>query len=775
MGHRLLADFKSTLTGKFLRVNSLKQNVIDEDRIVFEGEVEAIIDQKLHLCADKVEVDRSKQHVVAKMQDNGPVKLETNDFIILADYIFLDLQNKTGRAENIRIHVDEGYFAAKTAERADDSTWRLDDLIYTACDEPKPHWKFHADKAVVHGNYFVKVKNPLFKIGNVPIFYVPSMVCPIQGRSKSGFLLPKFSWDYYWGLGINLQYYEYIGKHIDTTVGMDWKDRLGVVFSDEFRWARSPDSYTQAFAQYAIANNAYVLRDKKIVEATDRRYWVQGKDFATLGGLGDMTLRSLVRADFGTDKRIGYHFFNSTEEVDDTFSNSVILRAFSDQNFLEIRGDNDKTSRKSFYDMTDEESSFVKKLAEESEFRRYKGDDSIEKKKEIDDKLNVTKVPHIEWGMANKIFKDILFYRHDFFIDQIWYRQSELERIYLDSRLVKQNRIMPLEKDDVFRFGYRGLLSTNFNICQNELRFFAEPQLQYRSDVLKNFVTHKNVVEGTFLGNGQYRIFSKFGIEWALPEGAEYNEDLSCSYFIQPVLKWNFLPKFYQNNWYYMDYWDRAYPMNELSFELRNNGVWNHIQIDFDIEQRMDFYKKADIFCLRRGVSGRHLLPFTYNFSLGYDIFKTWFEQDIEFEHCKLLQSQIGIGFLKDKLGISASYLFQNSHLQQSRELLSNIPHFMLLNVALPLNKQATLFYEGQFYDEDNARFASLGKIKPLIHRIKLDYNGHCWGFYLGFEQKKYREYGINRTEDAIIFALRLDSLGSFAKKIRPPQILHRD
>ena len=777
----IFAGLKASATGKILRISSLKQNVLDENKITFEGEVEALIDQKLHLCADRVDFDREKQHIIAKMQNRGPVKLETNDFIILADYIFLDLEKKTGNAKNIRIHVDEGYFAAQSAERVDESTWRLDDLIYTACDEPNPHWKFHADKAVVHGNYFVSLKNTVYKIGGVPVLYIPNFAFPIQGKSKSGFLIPKFSWDYRWGLGVNLQYYKYLGAHIDTTLGMDWKYRLGVVFSDEFRWARSVDSYTQALGQFAIANNAYVLRDDKIIEVTDRRYWIQGKDFGNLGHLFGKSLRSLMRADFGTDKRICYHFFNNTDDVDDTFSNSVILRAHSKQTLLEIRGDNDKTSRTSFYDVSKDEFNFVKKLATESALSKQKRDGKSHEssefvvKKELDDKLNVTKMPHIEWGTANKIFKDLLFYRHDFFFDQVWYRQSEIERLYVNTQLIKQIRIMPLEKGEVFRLGYKGLLQTNFNFKENNIRLFAEPQLQYRSDVLTDIVSKKNVIEGNFLGNGAYRIFSKIGAEWALPEGAEYNEDFSCSYFVQPVLKWNYLPKFYQDNWHYIDFWDRAYPTNEVAFCLRNNGNWNDFQIDLNMEQGVDFYDQSDIFCMRRGVSSKHLSPFNYNLSFGYDIFKVWMEQDIQFEKSKLLQSQFGVGVFKNKLGASISYLFQNEHLQQAREQLTNIPHFVLLNFSIPLNKSATLLYDGQFYDEDNKHFANFGKIQPLIHRIKFDYTGHCWGFYLGFEQKKYKEYGNNRTENAIVFALRLDSLGSIAKKFRPPQILHKD
>jgi hypothetical protein len=140
-----------------------------------------------------------------------------------------------------------------------------------------------------------------------------------------------------------------------------------------------------------------------------------------------------------------------------------------------------------------------------------------------------------------------------------------------------------------------------------------------------------------------------------------------------------------------------------------------------------------------------------------------------------LLQSQISAGIFKDKLNFSIGFLYQHPLLQQSRELLSNIPNFVLMNIAIPISKEVVLCYEGQFYDEKGCHFGDLRHLKPLIHRIRMELNGHCWGFYLGFEQKKYREYGNCKDEHTYVFSLRLDSLGSFAKKFKRQPIIHKD
>lgn len=775
LSFNLNAAIKSSTSGKFLRINSLKQTVLDENRIIFEGAVDAVIDQKLHLSADKVEVDRKEQTLVAKMSECGPVKIENNDFVILTDYIFLNLENKTGYAENIKIHMDEGYISAKKAQKLNDFNWRMEDILFSACDQEDLHWYFSAEKAVVHGNYFIDASNILFKTGGIPVFYLPRMAIPIQGRSKSGFLIPKFSFDYDLGFGIKVEYYKYINQHCDTTFGLDFKTRRGCVFSDEFRWARASDSFTDAHGQYAVVNDSYALENKKIVKKTKHRYWVEGKDFTYLTHLGDFDIKSLIRADFGTDKQIGYYFYNNIEDVDDTFFNSVIFRGLSDRHLFELKWDKERTSRKQFLNLTHEEMVSAKKFADENKGKVIELNGDLVTKKEIEDRSTTEKLPHFEWNSSNWGFKNILFYRHDLFFDQIFYKQIEMKRIFVNSRMIEESPLMLPEKHDVFRAGYKGNVHSRFDFKNTNIRLFMEPEVQFRSNTFCKDIHKKNVIEDHLFGRGAYRIYSKYGAELALPEATIYSDDFSCSNFMQPMLKWTFLPKFYQRNWYYMDLWDRAYPINEVSGNIANNWNWKNWSVDLNVEQGYDFYSRSDIFYLRRGVNQRHVLPLSYDFNIGYDIFKFFLAQEVEWGRAHLLQSQIGAGIFKDKLNISASYFYQHPLLQQSRKLLSNIPHFIFVNIAIPISKEVVLCYDGQFYDEQGWHFAELKGIKPLIHRIRMEINGHCWGLYFGFEAKKYRECGNRKAEHTFVFALKLDSLGTFAKKFRRQPIMHKD
>lgn len=744
----IFGDLARTI--KVLHINSVTQTIKNENEIVFEGDVEIVIDKSLHLWADRVTVYKDKRIMIAQSFPGGAVKLEDNSFLMLADRFELNVSKKTGNADNIRFHVDEGYFSAGKAEKINDLDWRLENMFFTACGSPKPDWHIKADRAVVHGSYFVKASGIIFKVGKVPVFALPKFVFPIQGQSKSGFLVPRFTFDYVYGFGVKQDYYRYFGPHCDTTIGVDWQDKKGFVFSNEFRWARSVQDYTYMTGQYAVERDRFVQKNNKVVKATDDHYWISGKDFRTFAGIGkDLDVNTLLRLDYGTDKRIGYYFFNNIDQVDDTFDNTLKVRLLSPNNLVTFNVENAKTVTKTYQTLSD---------------GNVLG---------VEDRLNLSQVPHLEWNITQKAFKRLFYYQHTTFFDQILYRQEEIERKYVQAAVVSERESIPLRSAQVMRFTYKGFLSNVLWLGHNNISIRAEPTLQVVSQLAQDFVVSKNVFQQRALGKGGYRLFCEYGAEWAMPEGCAYTRDGRYMHAIQPMLTWSMNPRFYQDNWFYFDKWDRAYPKNELACLIRNHWNIDQLDMNLDIKQACDFYRRSDWFSLRRGVKQQHLLPFSYDFQLGYQNVQASLIQEYEWGHFNLLQSELNTMLMVKRVQLGVGYLFQRQDLARQRDLLSTIPHFVTATIAIPLGKHATLSYEGQFYAAGRSSFFSFDGITPLIHRIRLDYDGHCWGFYVGLEEKKFKEYGIGRDERAVVFSFRLNSLGSFAKKFKKmPQMM---
>ena len=92
VAHTAIPGFVRSI--KQLHVKSLHQRVVNKTIYIFDGAVEMLIDQKFHLWADHVELDRVNGTLTAKKIDQGPVSLENDDFVILADLLFLNFNKK---------------------------------------------------------------------------------------------------------------------------------------------------------------------------------------------------------------------------------------------------------------------------------------------------------------------------------------------------------------------------------------------------------------------------------------------------------------------------------------------------------------------------------------------------------------------------------------------------------------------------------------------------------------------------------------------------------
>lgn len=752
---------------KVIQVNSLKQKVINFNRVLLEGNVEVVVDQKLRLWADVVEIDKEQQFLIAEKRGCSAVVIENNDFLILADKFFLNLDEKTGYAKNIRIHTAEGYIIAGHAEKTNEKDWKMEDMIYTPCDFPTPHWSIEARKATLHKNYFVRVVGVMFKFGKVPFFVVPYMILPIQKRSKSGFLFPRFSYDEELGFGIREDFYWSLFTRCDTTVGVDWKEKKGIAFLDEFRWARSQEAFTLANSYFALEKNAFIKKNNRIVKGTKKRYWITGKDFWTFKDPTPLgKLNSLLNVDFGTDKKVGYIFFDNIKEIDDVFYNYLVLRSGRKRDLTNFVFDGKNSVRRKFLPFTDDQiKEILKVLPSDIDINE---EDIFSKKIEIEDELTVCKIPHLEWNTIYKKLKKIFLYRHDIFLDWIFSRKRKREKFYINSEVVAQRDLINLDKADSVRLYYQAELQKSMKINGQIFNIYLHPNFQIRSNLKDSSVrARKNVLEGHLFSHGAWRIFLEGGAQWFLPETLFENEDYKYSYYFQPIFKWNFLPKFKQDHWYYSDKWDRSYPQNRLEIDIRNNWYIDNIQIDFNINQACDFYNCSDIYPLFRSTDQKNFLPLKVDLNLYCDVIGLFVSQEYDWKNFQLIQSQINFNFNLNKFNISLTTVYQIEKLQRERELFSDMPHFVLFEISVPLSKHAILSYGGQFYSEKDSKLFPFEGLRPLIHKIRLDYQGHCWGISLGFEEKRYREYGNWKSENFFTLFIRLESLGSFSRKFK--------
>ena len=771
--HSFVGDIQRIL------VNSTRQRLIDKYHTQFDGQVEVLIDQKLHIWADHVTIDKKKNELVAWTDVSGTVVIEdAHDTVITADRVVFNFIKETGWADRLTIRIARGYLSAEKAEKKADQCWQMYNMAYSPCDAPRPHWDLRAGNASLFPNGLLKANDLVFRLENVPLLWFPWLTIPAQGQTKSGFLVPKFSYDYQAGVGVKEAFYIYCTPHLDTTFTVDWQDRKGVVLSNELRWARGAQNTTFINADYAFVKNVFEQKGDQIVLSSARRYWVHGDTMRLFKGFASCQASSLARMDFGTDKRFTYLFSNNTDDVDDMFSNSFIVRTVWPKHMYEFRINSDETSRTYLLLLSQEEKQQqARALAElykanpEDRLFDQATPATIAPHKARETKVSVVQLPHLSGASTFYNWVNLVNYRHDFFVDQISYRQQENQCYFADQFVIDNEPIVPFDKAGLLRMYYQGHVHKAACRKGNVFSWDLCPQVQIRSKTQHHVPHQRNVIEAQRFGFGAYRALVTSDLTWSLPPLTVWSKDRDIVGDVAPRLTWSYIPKFDQQHWYDMDRYDRLYSKNECTLSLDAHSQMGDHTFDATVRQGYDFYRSDAWFALRRPASSdAHLCPLRSDINYSFRDTSFTFAHEHDWTAGKLLQVSVDAATTFKQASASIGYLYQSSALQRQRELLSTIPHFVLMKYTIPLGQHATFSYDGQFCAEVRAHFLAL---KPIIHRLRFDYQGHCWGFYIGFEEKKYREYGNPKTEHYIVFALRLESLGSFANKIRPPTLEH--
>lgn len=136
------------------------------------------------------------------------------------------------------------YFTAERVERVS-----LDEIVvikgkFTACEDAVPKWSFTADEARVKTNDRIKLKNPKFRVSDVPIAALPYVSISIKKRDRaSGFLTPTFGYSGNKGLRLSSAYYKTLGQSADVTLRADVYSMRGLGFGFDLRTRANSRSY----------------------------------------------------------------------------------------------------------------------------------------------------------------------------------------------------------------------------------------------------------------------------------------------------------------------------------------------------------------------------------------------------------------------------------------------------------------------------------------------------------------------------------------------------
>jgi LPS-assembly protein len=174
-----------------------------------------------------------------RVEAAGNVVFLRGDERLSGEKLVMDLGTGKGTFENAFGYAEPGVFVeAKKIERVDPHTYRIHGGKFTSCAQPNPRWNFSASSATLKVDKRITATNVVFRVKQVPAFYVPYFVYPIeQDQRSTGFLFPHFGRSTTRGFNIGTGFFWAMNRSWDQTFYVDYYSDFGHGFGHELRYA----------------------------------------------------------------------------------------------------------------------------------------------------------------------------------------------------------------------------------------------------------------------------------------------------------------------------------------------------------------------------------------------------------------------------------------------------------------------------------------------------------------------------------------------------------
>jgi len=204
--------------------------------IVATGDVE-IKRQDETIKADKVHYNKESKQLTA----TGHVDIISPKAHIQAASATLQTQSKIGELHQANITLPDGQrLQAVHVRRTNKSTFQADNISFSSCPPDAEAWRLQAGYAELdQAAGILTARDVTFKIGDVPVFYLPYSQQPL--RRMSGFLVPDFGSSTIRGSEYTLPYYIAPAANWDATLTPRWMTARGFMGEIELRHAGKID------------------------------------------------------------------------------------------------------------------------------------------------------------------------------------------------------------------------------------------------------------------------------------------------------------------------------------------------------------------------------------------------------------------------------------------------------------------------------------------------------------------------------------------------------
>lgn len=174
----------------------------------------------------------------------GDVVLETNGDILRAAKAVFDLNSQTGKINKGRIFLRENhyYISGDDMEKTGPNTYVVKSCHVTTCDGDKPDWSITGSEVEITVEGYGTVKNAVFRIRDLPAFFLPYAVFPAKTKRQSGVLPPSLGYSSLNGVQAEVPFYWAISDRMDATFYEHYMSERGLMQGFEYRYVAEDES-----------------------------------------------------------------------------------------------------------------------------------------------------------------------------------------------------------------------------------------------------------------------------------------------------------------------------------------------------------------------------------------------------------------------------------------------------------------------------------------------------------------------------------------------------
>lgn len=238
-----------------VEINGDQINYLQENgQMLAKGNVK-ITYKDVKLFCDEATYD-AKGHVA---HIKGNVKIVRSDTTIFGENIDYDFSTQNAVMKDVNIESAPLYGHAKEIAKEGQDQYVMNNGYFTTCNLKKPHYYLSAKKIIIYPQKEIIARDVFFKIGNVPILYVPYFSQSLQQGSFPLQVIPGKKRD--WGIYALTRYGYTVNPEQKGKLIADWYDERGFGYGVTHKM-ESKKFGTAVVNYYAIDDKLYEL-DKR--------------------------------------------------------------------------------------------------------------------------------------------------------------------------------------------------------------------------------------------------------------------------------------------------------------------------------------------------------------------------------------------------------------------------------------------------------------------------------------------------------------------------------